>query len=334
MQRNPHHDTSLLEQMPQEIQEALRRFEEIYFGSIQSSSPTILKAVELLQRQTAKQVRPLLLILTAKSFGRLDESVVRGSVFIELLHVSTLIHDDVIDESRQRRGVPSMNAIFDNRKAVLIGDYLLATAMAQAIETGQQSILRQLAKLGKVLPEGELKQMDTAELGNYSEERYIEIIDSKTASLIESSMMIGALMAGVEDGSETLREIEQAGRLLGRAFQIRDDIFDYTPSSQLGKPTGQDIAEHKVTLPLIYALQQESKERDKVLKLLRHEQLSKSEISFITQFAHRKGGIEYAEAQMNQMIAEAKEILKGAIPPSESLEALLQVADYITTRKR
>lgn len=335
MQSNKPHNQSptLIEQMPQEIQEALKQFEEAYLGSIRSIAPTIVKATELLSRQTAKQVRPLLLLLTANCFGPITEEVIKGSTFIELLHVSSLVHDDVVDESGHRRGVPSMNAVFGNHKAVLIGDYLLANAMMQAVQTNNKQILLQLATLGKNLSEGELLQMDTAELGEYSEERYLEIIDRKTASLIESSMLVGALLAGVSD-TETLQKIEQAGRLLGRAFQIRDDIFDYQPTAQLGKPSGQDIAEHKITLPLIYALQQESKERDKVLKLLRHEQLRRDEIAFVIDFATRMGGIEYASKQMEGIIEEAKSLLVASLPVCESREALILVADFIATRNK
>lgn len=335
MQSNKPHNQSptLIEQMPQEIQEALKQFEEAYLGSIRSIAPTIVKATELLSRQTAKQVRPLLLLLTANCFGPITEEVIKGSTFIELLHVSSLVHDDVVDESGHRRGVPSMNAVFGNHKAVLIGDYLLANAMMQAVQTNNKQILLQLANLGKNLSEGELLQMDTAELGEYSEERYLEIIDRKTASLIESSMLVGALLAGVSD-TETLQKIEQAGQLLGRAFQIRDDIFDYQPTAQLGKPSGQDIAEHKITLPLIYALQQESKERDKVLKLLRHEQLRRDEIAFVIDFATRMGGIEYASKQMEGIIEEAKSLLVASLPVCESREALILVADFIATRNK
>lgn len=324
---------TLFEQMPREIQEVLRQFEELYLNSIRSVAPTIVKAVELLGRQTAKQVRPLLLLLTAHCYGPITEEIIKGSTFIELLHVSTLVHDDVVDESRHRRGVPSMNAVFDNRKAVLIGDYLLANAMIQAIQTNNKQIILQLATLGKKLSEGELLQMDTAELGDYSEEKYLEIIDRKTASLIESSMMVGALLAGVND-QDKLKEIEHAGQLLGRAFQIRDDIFDYQPTAQLGKPSGQDIAEHKVTLPLIYALQEESKERDKVLKLLRHEQLRRDEIAFVIDFATRMGGIEYARKRMQEMVEEAKKILESLLPRCKSRDALIAVADYIAKRDK
>lgn len=335
MQSDKLHNQSptLIEQMPYEIQGALTQFEEVYLGSIRSIAPTIIKAVELMSRQTAKQVRPLLLLLTAKCFSPITEEIIKGSTFIELLHVSSLVHDDVVDESGHRRGVPSMNAVFGNHKAVLIGDYLLANAMMQAVHTNNKQILLQLATLGKNLSEGELLQMDTAELGEYSEERYLEIIDRKTASLIESSMMVGALLAKVSD-AETLQKIEQAGQLLGRAFQIRDDIFDYQPTAQLGKPSGQDIAEHKVTLPLIYALQQESKERDKVLKLLRHEELRRVEIAYIIDFATRMGGIEYARRRMEEMIEEAKSLLVAGLPPCESRDGLIMVADYIATREK
>ena len=181
MQSNKPHNQSatLIEQMPQEIQEALKQFEEAYLGSIRSIAPTIVKATELLSRQTAKQVRPLLLLLTANCFGPITEEVIKGSTFIELLHVSSLVHDDVVDESGHRRGVPSMNAVFGNHKAVLIGDYLLANAMMQAVHTNNKQILLQLAVLGKNLSEGELLQMDTAELGEHSEERYLEIIEDR-----------------------------------------------------------------------------------------------------------------------------------------------------------
>ncbi|MDO5016788.1 MAG: polyprenyl synthetase family protein [Porphyromonas sp.] len=323
---------SILKEMPEEIQRAQERFDELYFSTIHSISPTITKAVELLHQQTSKQIRPLLLTLVAGCYREVTEEVINGAVFIELLHVATLAHDDVIDESGYRRGVPSLNAIFDNHKAVLIGDYLLANAMVQAVMTNNQAIVLQLAKLGKHLSEGEILQMDTAELGDYSEERYLEIIDRKTASLIESSMMIGAILAGQEE-PDLLRNIQTAGQLIGRAFQIRDDIFDYQPTKSLGKPSGQDIAEHKVTLPLIYALDQKSKDRDKVLKLLRHEELKRRDIQFIIDYTIRMGGINYATQRMEEMVTQAKALLIETLPDNENRDALLAIADYIVNRK-
>lgn len=335
MQKEPKREnkSQLITAMPIEVQEGLARFEELYYSSIESVAPSIQKAVELLQQQSSKHVRPLLLLLVASCYKRPSDQIINGSVFIELLHVSTLVHDDVIDESHVRRGVPSMNAIFDNRKAVLIGDYLLSNAMIQAILAGTQSIVLQLANLGKVLSEGEILQMDTADLGDYSEERYLQIIDRKTASLIESSVKIGAMLAGQED-PQLLSALERAGNLLGRAFQIRDDLFDYLPTPELGKPSGQDIQEHKVTLPLIHALSQPSREREKVLKLLRHESLRRSDIDFVITFAQKLGGIEYATRRMEEMIDQAKEILTEALPACESRDALLLLADYIANRKK
>lgn len=330
---NTEHKSSLLAAMPIAVQEGLARFDELYFSAIESVAPSLQKAVELLHQQTSKHVRPLLLLLVANCYERLSDRIVSGAVFIELLHVSTLVHDDVIDESHVRRGVPSMNAIFDNRKAVLIGDYLLSNAMIQAVLAGSQTMVLQLAKLGKMLSEGEILQMDTADLGDYSEERYLQIIDRKTASLIESSLMIGAMLAG-QDHPKLQQALEQAGNLLGRAFQIRDDIFDYRPTPGLGKPSGQDIQEHKVTLPLIYALSQPSRERDKVLKLLRHESLRRSDIDFVIGFTQKLGGIDYATRRMEEMVSEAKEILTGALPACESRDALLLIADYIVKRKK
>lgn len=335
MQKEPNREnkSSLVSSMPTEIQEGLVRFEELYYSSIESVAPSIKKGVELLQQQSSKHVRPLLLMLIAHCYRPLSDRIINGAVFIELLHVSTLVHDDVIDESRVRRGVPSMNAIFDNRKAVLIGDYLLANAMIQAILTGNQSIVLQLANLGKLLSEGEILQMDTADLGDYSEERYLQIIDHKTASLIESSLKIGASLVNQED-PKLQEALEKAGRLLGRAFQIRDDIFDYFPTPGLGKPSGQDIQEHKVTLPLIFALSQTSREREKVLKLLRHESLRRSDLKFVISFTQKMGGIDYATRRMEEMIREAKMILTEALPACESRDALLLVADYIAQRKK
>lgn len=319
--------------LPAEVIAARDQFLSLYYSSLESVSPTLIKSVELLKQQQGKQIRPLLLILIGNSYGPVTPELLNGAVFIELLHVSSLIHDDVVDESDERRGQPSMNAIFGNRKAVLIGDYVLASAMARAILTNNHQVLFKLSSLGQYLAEGELMQMDTAELGDYSEERYYEIVKRKTASLMEASMQIGAVLAGEKD-HEKIKRIGEAAILMGTAFQIRDDIFDYQPTKDLGKPVGLDLKEHKVTLPLIYALEKPTKEAEKVRKLLRHTELSNKEIAYIVDFAIRSGGIEYAEQKMTQMIDRAKEILGEVIAPGESLEALYFLADYIIHRKK
>lgn len=327
------HIEDLIKVLPQEVIEAREQFLALYYSSLESVSPTLTKAIEKLKQQQGKQIRPLLLILVGHSYGAITPELLNGAVFIELLHVSSLIHDDVVDESYERRGQPSMNALFGNRKAVLIGDYVLATSMSRAILTQNHQVLFKLSTLGQYLAEGELMQMDTAELGDYSEERYYEIVKCKTASLMEASMQIGAVLAGEED-YEKIGRIGEAALLMGTAFQIRDDIFDYLPTKHLGKPVGLDLKEHKVTLPLIHALNKGTKEAEKVRKLLRHTELSDKHIAYIVDFTIRNGGIEYAQQKMIEMIESAKEILGEVIAPGESLESLYFLADYIIARNK
>ncbi|MDN4753592.1 polyprenyl synthetase family protein [Porphyromonadaceae bacterium W3.11] len=324
---------SLMAMVPEPIRDGMVRFDEIFYESLNSVSPTLKKAIDLLKRGEGKRIRPLLLMLVGGSFAPITDQLINGSVFIEMFHISTLIHDDVVDESYLRRGVPSMNAIFGNRKAILIGDYVLSSAMIQAMMTNNKEVVTQLISLGKLLSEGEIFQMDVAELGNFSEENYYKIVRRKTSSLIKASMQIGASLSGVED-EETKESIGEAGELLGIAFQIRDDIFDFLPTKNLGKPAGQDVMEHKVTLPLIYALSDNDSEAEKVKKLLRHRDLKSKEINYIIDFTIRKGGIEYAERIMKEKIDAAKEILTKVIPDGENKVAMLQIADYIGYRKK
>lgn len=319
--------------VPEPVRNGMVRFDEIFYESLSSISPTLNKAIDLLKRGEGKRIRPLLLMLVGGSFAPITDQLINGSVFIEMFHLSTLIHDDVVDESYLRRGVPSMNAIFGNRKAVLIGDYVLASSMIQAMLTNNREVVTQLVALGGLLSEGELFQMDIAELGNFSEENYYKIVRRKTSSLIRASMQIGASLSGVED-DDIKKNIGEAGELLGVAFQIRDDIFDFVPTKNLGKPAGQDVMEHKVTLPLIYALSENDNEAEKVKKLLRHRDLKSKEINYIIDYTIRKGGIEYAQKIMTEKIDAAKEIITRVIPEGENKVAMLQIADYIGYRNK
>lgn len=324
-------DNVLKDIMPQSILDGMNRFDEIYYKSLESVSPTLIKAVELLKQKEGKRIRPLLLLLVGGSFAPITDRLINGGVFLELFHLSTLIHDDVVDESSLRRGAPSMNAIFGNKKAVLVGDFILATSMAQAMLADDKEVVNQLIMLGRQLSEGEIIQMDTAELGTYSEENYFKIIQRKTSSLIRASMMIGASLSGVAD-SAVIDRIGEAGEMLGTAFQIRDDIFDYLPTKNMGKPGGHDIREHKITLPLIHALNKGEKDVEKVLKVLRHRELRNHEVKYIIDFTIRQGGIEYAEERMKDLILSAKKIILEVIPEGENREAILEVADYIAHR--
>lgn len=315
------------------LRESLRKFRQKYESSLSSHSYTIRDASRRLHVNYGKQIRPLLLILVAGTYGVPDDEVLKGAVFIELLHTATLMHDDVVDGSVERRGKPSANAIYGNKKAVLIGDFVLTTAIEQALLTDDEKIITRLAGLGKQLTEGELLQMDNVELGIISEEEYFLVIDSKTASLIRVSMEVGALLAGEKDEA-VMERIHEAGTKLGLAFQIRDDIFDYLPTEKMGKPAGNDIREHKLTLPLIHAIHTGGREAEKVKKLLRNSTFTREQVEYLVDFTVRKGGIEYAEEQIAQFIEEAKSILREVLAPGESLDTLLWVCDYIGKRDR
>lgn len=326
-------ENSLMLMVPQSIRDGMDRFDEIYYSSLESISPTLTRAVEILKKGEGKHIRPILLLLVGASFAPITDRLINGGVFIEMFHLSTLIHDDIVDESNMRRGQPSMNAVFGNHKAVLIGDYVLSTSMIQAMLADNKEVINQLVHLGQYLSEGEIFQMDLAELGNYSEENYFKVVQRKTSSLLKACMQIGASLSGVEN-NEVKERIGEAGNLLGTAFQIRDDIFDFIPTKNLGKPAGQDIREHKITLPLIYALNQGNKEAEKVQKILRHRDLNDDEVRFIIDFVIRMNGIEYATKVMERLIDEAKQILQETIPEGANKEALMNIADYIGKRNR
>lgn len=319
--------------LPEKIKEGMQLYDKRFAESLSSEADTIVRASEHVVKNSGKRLRPLLLMTVASAYGAITEEVVNGAVFIEQLHVSTLLHDDVVDESLERRGQPSLNAVYGNKKAVLVGDYILANAMISALMTGEKAIVHRLAFLGKQLTEGELMQMDAAELLDTSESFYYKVIERKTASLIKVSMEIGAILAGVES-EEVISRLGEAGRLLGLAFQIRDDIFDYMPTNSVGKPAGNDLKEHKMTLPLIFALNKGTQEAQKALRVLRHSELSPEQIRFLVAFTRKSGGIEYAEEKMAAFSEEAKSILKEVLPQGEALELLLEICDYIIEREK
>lgn len=325
--------SNFFHQLPPFIEEGMTRFDELYLEALDSVSPTISRGLTHIASNAGKRIRPLILMLVASSYTPLTDRIINGAVFVELLHVATLIHDDVVDMSLERRGAPSTNALLGNQKAVLFGDYILANAIMQAVMTEDLAVVGRLARLGRVLSEGELLQADVAELGNYSENEYFQIIDRKTASLIVASAEIGLILAGQRDSGQ-LHLLSLAAEKLGLAFQIKDDIFDYLPTPQLGKPGGNDLREHKVTLPLIYALNSGRKEALKAQKTLRHNVLSHEQITYLIDFAIRNGGIEYAEEKMQSLLAESKTIFTQVLPQGESLEQLLLLCDYVGQRKK
>lgn len=307
------------------------RFNEEFESSLRSETKRLQAAIEQILKSTGKHVRPLLVLLSAKTCGSVTDCTINSAVFLELLHTATLIHDDVVDETRERRGVPSLNAIFDNRVAVLTGDYILSTALIRSIQTGDLRIIGIISNLGRDLSEGEIKQMETADESILDESCYLQVIYKKTATLLSACTAIGAISAGAD--KQAIEAMKKFGENIGYAFQIRDDIFDYYKESNIGKPTGNDIREGKVTLPLLYALKQESVKAGTMLEIVLTKDFTDEHIDQLILFAKEQGGIEYAKKRMTDFRNEAVRAL-DIFPNSPSRRALIDLADYIILRDK
>lgn len=307
------------------------RFNTEFETSLRSETRRLQAAIEQILKATGKHVRPLLVLLSAKMCGGVTDCTINSAVFLELLHTATLIHDDVVDETHERRGIPSLNAIFDNRVAVLAGDYVLSTALIRSIQTGDLRIIGIVSDLGRELSEGEIKQMETADESILDESCYLQVIYKKTATLLAACTAIGAISAGADAPAiETMRSF---GENIGYAFQIRDDIFDYFKESNIGKPTGNDIREGKVTLPLLYALNHEGEKAEPMLEIIRKKDFTDEHVDQLIQFAKEHGGIEYAKRRMTEFRNEAVRML-NSFPDSPSRQALIDLADYIIMRDK
>jgi octaprenyl-diphosphate synthase len=282
-------------------------------------------------RQKGKKIRPLLVLLSAKVAGGVNERTYRGALLVELLHTATLVHDDVVDNADKRRGFWSINAIFKNKAAVLMGDYLLSRGLLIAVEGNDHDFLKVMTNTVKRMSEGELLQIQKTRKLDIDEKTYFRVISDKTASLLETCCLIGALSA--TENSEFHDAMKKFGEAIGIAFQIRDDVLDYEGSSNLiGKPVGGDIKEKKITLPLIYSLNQVSgSEADRIKRLIKNG-AKKDSIKEIMEFVRRNKGIDYALEQAHFYSNQAKESLK-IFPDSQSKIALEAVVDYVIERK-
>lgn len=307
------------------------RFNEEFESSLRSGTGLLQAAIDQILGATGKHIRPLLVLLSAKACGTITESTINSAVFLELLHTATLIHDDVIDETKQRRGVPSLNAIFDNRVAILTGDYILSTALIRSIQTGDLRIVGIVSNLGRDLSEGEIKQMETADESILDEDCYLQVIYKKTATLLSACTTIGAISAGAGDAQIGI--MRRFGELIGYAFQIKDDIFDYFKESHIGKPTGNDIREGKVTLPLLFALQHGGEEAEAYRRIILAKDFTDEQVERLIDFAKANGGIEYAERRMMDYHDKAIEAL-DPLPDSPAKKALVDLADYIVCREK
>lgn len=297
---------------------------------LSTCNPLMNQVIESFLRNKGKQLRPIILLLTAKMFGDINDSAIAAASAVELLHNASLIHDDVVDNSMMRRNSPSINAVWDNHIAVLIGDFFVSTAMQQAISTGNVEIIDSLCMLGRTLSVGELDQIYNARFHQISEEAYFNIIYNKTASLFVTCARMGCHSAGVN--GKYLEAMTRFAGLLGLCFQLRDDIFDYFSDEKVGKPTGNDLKEGKITLPLLYALSDSSlPEHNEMKELSVKPELSDSEIRTLINFAINNGGIEYTHRKMRELRDEAAEVL-GTLPEGEARDALLVVLDSIITR--
>ena len=314
------------------VSKEFRQFNDEFVIALQSESRLIQSAIDHIMASSGKHIRPLLLLLSAKACGNVTDTAINAAVLLELLHTATLIHDDVVDETKQRRGVPSLNAIFDNRISVLVGDFFLSAALIRSIKTNNMRIISIVSNLGKDLSEGEISQLETVEDMVLDEFRYVQVIRKKTAVLLSACSEIGAIAAGAPE--EMIGKFRLFGELLGYCFQIKDDIFDYYKNQRIGKPTGNDIREGKVTLPLLYALKSSSSpEVDGLIDIIKRKDFSEANIERLIAFAKENGGIEYAEQQMKRFCGQAKEVL-SFLPESDARESLLLLADYIVTREK
>ena len=287
-------------------------------------------ALSHIRQRGGKRMRPILMLLMAKNYGAVSQVTQHSAVGLELLHTASLVHDDVVDESGERRGQASVNATYNNKVAVLVGDYILSTALLHVSFTGNQSIVQELSELGRTLAAGEILQLSNIQNTEISEDVYYDVIKMKTAALFESCAAIGALSAGAHKD-----EVEKArlfGQNLGIIFQIRDDIFDYYESKEIGKPTGNDMREGTLTLPVIHVINKtQDKEMTDIARRVHRGEVSQEEIDNLVAFTREKGGLDYAEWAMDEFRMMAAGLIdEGA--QAEVAEALHLYVDYVAQR--
>ncbi len=313
------------------IEQELSTFITLFNDSLTHSDQLLGNALSHIRQRGGKRMRPILTLLLAKNFGTVNESTQNAALGLELLHTASLVHDDVVDESDERRGQPSVNASFNNKVAVLVGDYILSTALLRVSQTGDQRIVENLAQLGQTLAAGEILQLTNIQNQDFSEEVYYQVIKKKTAALFESCAALGALSAGASE--EVVSKAALFGQNLGIIFQIRDDIFDYFDSKEIGKPTGNDMVEGKLTLPVLYALNKTHS--DLMITLARKVKagtINHDEIAVLVAFTKEQGGIEYADKRMLDYHAEAKTFIDEYVKKAEIRDALIAYLDYVVQR--
>jgi len=306
------------------VEHHIIEFEKKFRDSMRSSVPLLDRITAYLVKRKGKQIRPLFVFLTAEISGGVNETTYRAASLIELLHTATLIHDDVVDDSNERRGFFSLNALWKNKISVLIGDFLLSKGLLLSLENDDFELLRIVSNATREMSEGELLQIEKARRLDIQEDVYFEIIRKKTASLIASCCASGAASAGAD--KDAIRRLHRFGELTGIAFQIKDDLFDYSKSLETGKPNGIDIKEKKMTLPLIYLLNNSDwLEKRRIINTVKHHNDNPARVALLIQQVKDAGGIAYAEKQMLEYRRQAIELLSGfeMSPARKSLEELV-----------
>ncbi len=313
------------------IKSEMKEFEIRFRENMRSKVPMLDKVTHYIIRRKGKQMRPMFLFLSAKMLGEVNDKTYQAASLVELLHTATLVHDDVVDDANERRGFFSVNALWKNKIAVLVGDYLLSKVLLLSIENNNTRLLGITARAVKEMSEGELLQIEKARKLDITEEVYFEVIRQKTASLIATVCESAAVSVDREDMTTNMRNF---GELVGLAFQIKDDIFDYGTDNDIGKPTGLDIRERKMTLPLIYTLANASKEvKKELIGIVKNHNEDTQKVRRAVELVVASGGIRYANERMNQLKDEALNLLME-IPDSEAKRALIGLVNYTIEREK
>lgn len=308
----------------------LDAFKTYFRDAMRSPIGLLDKVIRYILRQKGKRIRPVLVLLTARICGEVSERSYRGAALVELLHTATLVHDDVVDDADRRRGMFSINAIWKNKIAVLLGDFLLSRGLLLALDHNDYPLLHALSDAVRRMSEGELLQIEKSRRLDIDEETYLQIISDKTASLIAACTTCGAISA--TNDQEAIARMQLMGEKLGMAFQIRDDLFDYGVKD-VGKPLGIDLQEKKMTLPLIYALQHtDEANKKRIMRIVRKKKKSRSDIREVSQFVHDTGGISYTRERMHAYANEARDLLM-TFPDSPARSSMLDLVDYTVKRE-
>lgn len=321
---------SLLDDIKKPVEKEIAQFESYFTRTLKSDVPLLKIILNYIFRRKGKQMRPLLVFLTARLNGNVGESTYVAATLIELLHTASLVHDDVVDDASERRGVLSINALWNSKIAVLVGDYMLAQGLLVSVDKNRYDMLEIVSEAVKSMSEGELLQLQKARKLNMKEEDYFRIISSKTAALIAACTACGA--TSVSGDPDVIQLMKELGENIGIAFQIKDDLLDYEGNGLTGKATGNDIKERKITLPLIYALEKSpGTERRHIINIVREHKKTKAEINEVIKFVADNGGMNYAAKKMNQYRDKAYAIL-DSYPDSDVKDSFKKFISYTTSR--